>query len=205
MESRHLISFALGVAALWAVCAQAAPANSLQVQVVDERGAPMRDVVVELDASMPTAGPIRFPWRLAMAQKNLQFAPGTLVVPKGSTVAFPNLDQVRHSIYSFSKPAKFSIDLYGRDQTRSQSFPIAGSVAIGCNIHDQMRGYIRVVDTPYAGKTDGNGIVTLTGLPAGAAKLTVWHPALRAPKNEIVQALAIGPGSTSRKIAIRVR
>lgn len=205
MESRHLISFALGVAALWAVCAQAAPANSLQVQVVDERGAPMRDVVVELDASMPTAGPIRFPWRLAMAQKNLQFAPGTLVVPKGSTVAFPNLDQVRHSIYSFSKPAKFSIDLYGRDQTRSQSFAIAGSVAIGCNIHDQMRGYIRVVDTPYAGKTDGNGIVTLTGLPAGAAKLTVWHPALRAPKNEIVQALAIGPGSTSRKIAIRVR
>ncbi len=205
MKSRHLPIVALGLAALGAIGVHAAPANSLRVQVVDERGAPMRDVVVELDTSAPSSGPIRFPWRLAMAQKDLQFAPGTLIVPKGSTVAFPNLDQVRHSIYSFSKPAKFSIDLYGRDQTRSQGFPIAGSVSIGCNIHDQMRGYIRVVDTPYAGKTDGNGIVTLAALPAGTAKLTVWHPALRAPKNEIVQTLAIGPGNASRKIAIRVR
>ncbi len=205
MKLRHLPSLALSIVALWAISAQAAPANSLRVQVVDERGAPMRDVVVELDSSPSSAGPIRFPWRLAMAQKGLQFAPGTLIVPKGSTVAFPNLDQVRHSIYSFSKPAKFSIDLYGRDQTRSQSFPITGSVAIGCNIHDQMRGYIRVVDTPYAGKTDGNGIVTLAALPTGAAKLTVWHPALRAPKNEIVQTLTIGAGNGNRKIAIRVR
>lgn len=205
MDWRYLPFLASGLAALAAIGAQASPANGVRVQVVDERGAPVRDAVVELDTKAKATGPIRFPWRLAMAQKSLQFVPGTLIVPKGGTVAFPNLDQVRHSIYSFSKPAKFSIDLYGRDQTRSQSFAIAGSVAIGCNIHDQMRGYIRVVDTPYAGKTDGNGIVTLEALPAGAATLTIWHPALRAPGNEIVQTIAIGPGTASRKIPIRLR
>lgn len=177
----------------------------MRIQIVDERGAPVSDAVVELDTVTPSSGPIHFPWRTAMAQKGLQFAPGTLVVAKGSTVAFPNLDQVRHSIYSFSKPARFSIDLYGRDQTRTQKFPIAGSVAIGCNIHDQMRGYIRVVDTPYAGKTDVNGILTLTMLPSGPAKLTVWHPTLNAPNNENVQKVTIGTGNTIRKIVIRLR
>lgn len=191
--------------ALWGMSVNAAPTNSIRFQVVDELGAPVRDAVVELDASAKGPGPIRFAWRNAMAQKGLQFTPGTLVVPKGSLVAFPNLDQVRHSVYSFSKPARFSIELYGRDQTRTQGFPIVGSVAIGCNIHDQMRGYIRVVDTPFAGKTDGNGMLTLTAMPAGPAKVTVWHPAARAPKNELVQSIAVASGAATRKIAIRLR
>lgn len=177
----------------------------MRIQIVDERGVPVSNAVVELDTATRSSAPIQFPWRTAMAQKGLQFAPGTLVVAKGSTVAFPNLDQVRHSIYSFSKPARFSIDLYGRDQTRTQKFPIAGSVAIGCNIHDQMRAYIRVVDTPYAGKTDINGILTLTMLPSGPSKLTVWHPSMKAPNNEIVQNVTLGAGNSARKIVIRLR
>lgn len=140
-----------------------------------------------------------------MGQRDMAFVPGTLIVPKGSTVAFPNLDKVRHSIYSFSKAAKFSIDLYGRDQTRKQGFPIAGTVALGCNIHDQMRSYIRVVDTPFAGKTDRNGIVTLSGVPAGAARVTIWHPQLRAPNNEAKKSLALSGGSNSQKLLVTIR
>lgn len=205
MKLRASLVIVLAAAAIWGIGAQAAPGGSLRVQVVDERGAPVRDAVVEVGTAGRSSGAIRFPWRMAMAQKELQFTPGTLVVPKGTTVAFPNLDQVRHSIYSFSKPARFSFDLYGRDQTRSQQLPITGTVAIGCNIHDRMRGYIRVVDTAYAGKTDGNGMLTLEGLPAGAAKLTIWHPALKAPNNELVQSISVSGGDAARKIAIRLR
>ncbi len=140
-----------------------------------------------------------------MAQKSLQFAPGTLVVAKGSTVAFPNLDQVRHSIYSFSAPARFEIDLYGRDQTRTQSFPIVGSVKLGCNIHDDMRGYIRVTDTPFAGKTDHNGYVTLSGMPAGSASLTVWHPHLRSRANEVKSAFSVTGAGQVHKLAVALR
>ncbi|MBU1606100.1 MAG: methylamine utilization protein [Alphaproteobacteria bacterium] len=188
-----------------AITAQAAPGNSLRVQIVDERGVPVRDVVVELASSRSPSGPIRFPWRMAMAQKDQQFVPGTLIIAKGSTVAFPNLDRVRHSIYSFSKPARFEIELYGRNQTRTHDFPIAGTVALGCNIHDGMRGYIRVTETPFAGKTDANGYVTLTSVPAGTARLTVWHPRLRNPGNEISNGVTVTSGAQSRKLGVRLR
>ena len=200
MLKRILASLAILVA-VPASIAWASSSSSVRVQVVDERGVPVRDAVVELDVS-GASGRITFPWRMAMAQKNEQFVPGTLVVARGSTVAFPNLDRVRHSIYSFSKPARFEIDLYGRDQTRTHTFPISGSVALGCNIHDAMKGYIRVVDTPFAGKTDANGYVTLNNVPASAGKLTVWHPRLRAPGGEQSKSVS---GSGSHKVAVRLR
>lgn len=189
------------IAAAWA----AAP-TAVQVQIVDERGLPIRDAVVELTPNGGfRGGAIRFGWRSAMAQKNVAFVPGTLIVARGGAVAFPNLDSVRHSVYSFSKAARFEIDLYGRDQTRSHSFPVAGTVALGCNIHDQMRGYLRVVDTPFAAKTDQNGIVRLTGMAAGGHQLTVWHPRARAPGGELKRLLAVGAGAGSHKIALALR
>jgi plastocyanin len=185
------------------LAAQGAPA--LRLQIVDERGLPVRDAVIEVHPQAMPQGPIRFGWKMGMAQKNRQFLPGTLVVARGSTVAFPNLDQVRHSIYSFSKPARFEIELYGQDQTRTHTFPVTGSVKLGCNIHDEMRGYIRVTDTPFAGKTDAQGILTLTGMATGPATVTVWHPQLRAPGNETSSSLAIAAGMTSRKLTVGLR
>ena len=187
------------------VAAAAADPASLRVQVTDAAGVPVRDAVVELHGAKAAAGPIRFPWKMGMAQKNLQFAPGTLVIARGSTVAFPNLDNVRHSIYSFSKPARFAIELYGRDQTRTHTFAIAGSVKLGCNIHDQMRGYIRVTDTPFAAKTDHNGYVTLSGMAIGRAELTVWHPQVRAPGNETKAAININGAAQTHKLKIALR
>ena len=182
----------------------AASDSTARVQVVDEHGFPVRDAVVEIAPAGGTKAPAAFTWRAAMAQKDLQFTPGTLIVAKGSTVAFPNLDRVRHSVYSFSKIARFEIELYGRDQTRTQRFQIAGTAALGCNIHDAMRGYVRVVDTPYAAKTNSNGIVDLSGVPGGKATVTVWHPRLRAPANEISYSAALTDGfSRKYKVALK--
>lgn len=193
-----------GLAGGTALVHAAAPA-SLRVQVVDADGLPVRDAVVELRSAKLPQGPIQFPWKMGMAQKNQQFTPGTLIVARGSTVAFPNLDTVRHSIYSFSKVARFEIDLYGRDQTRTHTFPIVGSVKLGCNIHDQMRGYIRVTDTPFAGKTDHNGFVTLAGMANGGASLTVWHPMLRTPSGESKSAITINGGEQVHKLKVALR
>lgn len=185
--------------------AWAAASVPVRVQIVDAKGVPVRDAVVEIDAAGSEGDRITFPWRMAMAQRNEQFVPGTLVVARGSTVAFPNLDKVRHSVYSFSKPARFEIDLFGRDQTRTQKFPIAGAVALGCNIHDDMRGYIRVVDTPYAGKTDNNGMLSLDAVPNGSATITVWHPRLRAPGNEMRRTVTISGSSNRHRLAVNLR
>ncbi|MEE4537676.1 MAG: methylamine utilization protein [Erythrobacter sp.] len=190
---------------LQAVNAQASASGQVRVQITDAHGVPVSEAVVEIRPAAGVSGPIRFPWRMGMAQRDLKFTPGTLIVARGSTVAFPNLDRVRHSIYSFSKVARFEIDLYGRDQTRTHTFRTTGSARLGCIIHDGMRGYIRVTDTPFAAKTDRNGYVTFTGLPRGAAKATVWHPQLRAPANEHDSDLRIVGGSQSEAIKVALR
>lgn len=165
---------------------------------------PVRDAVVAIEPDGGSSNDFRLPGRPAMAQKDLQFTPGTLVVAKGTSVAFPNLDRVRHSIYSFSKGNRFEIDLYGRDQTRRQTFTSSGAVSLGCKIHDNMRGYIRVVDTPFAGKTDHNGIMTVSGIPSGAAKVTVWHPRLRSPGNDSTASVRVS-GSLSKKYRVTLK
>ncbi|KUR71667.1 plastocyanin/azurin family domain protein [Novosphingobium fuchskuhlense] len=192
----------LGLACLFAVSATGPQTGT--IQVFDQRGLPVEGVVIEVPPPPGSNRPIAFPWRSAMAQRNQTFVPGTLIVPQGANVAFPNLDTVRHSIYSFSKPARFQIDLYGRDQTRSQRFAITGTVALGCNIHDKMRGYIRVVSTPYAAATDLNGRGQIEGLAPGTYRVTVWHPRLRGNGNEAVQTIKIAPGSTTR-LSIELR
>jgi hypothetical protein len=190
------------------VCAplllSATPPAMLPVQVVDQAGMPLRDAVIEI---RPPAGDTRRPsfgWRNAIAQKNLAFLPGTLIVPRGAVVAFPNLDSVRHSIYSFSKPGPFKIDLYGQDQTRTQQFKLTGTIALGCNIHDQMRGYIRVTDTPYAARSDLNGLANIEGLGRGNYDVVVWHPGIRAAGGEWRGKLVMEPGKRAR-IAVAVR
>lgn len=193
--------------ALLALCClpaiSASGLNEAAFQVVDARGLPLQGAVVEVEKPGGSDAPA-FPWRMAMAQKDQTFVPGTLIVPLGATVAFPNLDIVRHSIYSFSKPARFKIDLYGRDQTRTQRFAIAGTVALGCNIHDQMRGYIRVVSTPYARQSDTNGYARIPGIGAGNYKVKVWHPRLRGADGEQVLAATV-PSSGAARLVVQVK
>lgn len=186
------------------VLLSAAPPATLPLQIVDQAGMPLNDAVIEIARPAGDARAPVFRWRNAMAQKNLAFVPGTLIIAHGTSVAFPNLDTVRHSIYSFSKPAPFKIDLYGRDQTRTQRFDISGTVALGCNIHDQMRGYIRIVDTPYAARTDGNGLGDIDGLPQGTYTVTVWHPRMKGAGGEWRGKIIATPGKRTR-IAVPVR
>lgn len=196
MMKRFVKRLPLGLASLLGVSATVPQTSALQI--FDQRGLPVEGAVIEVPPPPGYTRPLAFPWRSAMAQRNQTFVPGTLIVPQGANVAFPNLDNVRHSIYSFSKPARFQIDLYGRDQTRSQRFPITGTVALGCNIHDKMRGYIRVVSTPFAAASDLNGRAQIEGLAPGTHRVTLWHPRLRSSGNETVQTVTIIPGASAR-------
>src|SRR6185437_15441331 len=117
--------------------------------------------------------------------KNLQFDPFVLIVPVGANVSFPNRDPVRHHVYSFSPTHPFELKLYGKDETRSVRFDKAGVVALGCNIHDNMVAFIKVVDTPFAAKTDDKGLAVLKGLPVGQVPVRIWHPYLKAARTSI--------------------
>jgi plastocyanin len=170
----------------------AARAADLTVDVRNAQGKPVPDAVATLyPAQGARSGPIHFDWPMEMVQQNLQFHPFVLIVPAGTTVAFPNRDDVRHHVYSFSPAHPFELKLYGRDETRTVRFDHPGAIALGCNIHDNMIAFIKVVDTAYAAKSGADGAVTVRGAPAGQAVLHVWHPYMRTPGNEIVRTITL--------------
>jgi plastocyanin len=173
--------------------ATASAAADLSVVVRTGAGRPIADAVVTIypATGTPPASQARFGWPMRMVQQNLQFSPFVLVAPAGATVAFPNLDSVRHHVYSFSLAHPFELKLYGRDETRTVRFDHPGAIALGCNIHDQMIAFIKVVDTPYAAKTGANGEAVLHDVPPGGASMHVWHPYMKAPGNELVRSVAL--------------
>jgi plastocyanin len=185
--------------------ATASAAADLSVEVRTGAGRPVPDAVVTLypASGTPPVGQGRFDWPMRMVQQHLQFSPFVLIAPVGATVAFPNLDQVRHHVYSFSPAHPFELKLYGRDETRTVRFDRPGAIALGCNIHDQMIAFIKVVDTPYAAKTDANGVAVLHDAQPGGAVMHVWHPFMKSPGNEIVQTVVL-PRTGGVNQAVRV-
>jgi plastocyanin len=197
-HGRILACLMLALGALLA--AATAHASDLTVMVRDSGGRAVANAVVTVDAPGRAAAPARF----TISQHNMQFEPSVLVIPIGSTVTFGNLDPFRHHVYSFSPAKKFELKLFGAGQTRPVTFDRAGLVAIGCNIHDSMQGFIHVVDTPFAGKTDASGRVTIRGLPAGPHHVRVWHALLRAPANQLTLT-ADAARTPSLPVTVRLR
>lgn len=188
--------------ALTTLClAVQAHAADLTVAVKSPRGQPIADAVVMVDGQ----GQARFDWPMRIEQRDMRFNPFMLVVPLGASVSFPNHDTVRHHVYSFSGAKKFELKLYGKDETRSVVFDKAGVVAVGCNIHDSMVAFIRVVNTPFAEKTPASGEVRLRGVPAGTVTLRVWHPYAKLPGGELVRAVQLPAGGGRQEVVLDLR
>ena len=161
-----LRSYAIAIGAFFALAAGSAVAGDIAWQLVGARGAPVSDAVITVyPQGFLKADAFKFDWPTEMDQHNLQFSPFVLVVPVGASVTFPNRDAVRHHVYSFSPAKKFELKLYGRDETRSVRFEKSGVVALGCNIHDNMVAFIKVVDTPFATKADAKGQAMMRDVP----------------------------------------
>ena len=173
---------------LAAAHAVAAPTNLL-VEVRDGRGAAVPDAVVY---AVPEAkGPLPpSPRRAVLDQKNRMFVPHVLPIQTGTAVTFPNSDNVRHQVYSFSPAKRFQLPLYAGTPAAPVVFDKPGVVAIGCNIHDQMSAYLVVVDTPYFALA-ANGRAELPGLPAGRYDVRVWYEGMRAEPPP--QSVRLGP------------
>ena len=110
-----------------------------------------------------------------LGQKDLQFNPGFLVIRRGTSVEFPNLDELYHNVFSYSKAKRFDLGRYRKDEKPAvQTFDRAGVIRLSCEIHEHMEGVILVVDTPYFQKTAADGSYRLEGLPAGKFVLKAW-------------------------------
>ena len=150
-----------------------AAAFDLVLQLQDESGQPVRDAVVEIPGRpMETA-----PDEVAIIDRvNRRFVPMVIAISEGQWVNFPNSDNVRHHVYSFSAIRQFSTELYADEPIDPVQFDQSGIAVLGCNIHDSMVAYVYVSPWQDVTVSQDDGLIRLPGLVEAPDEITIWHP-----------------------------
>jgi plastocyanin len=172
----------------------AARAADAVFSVTDQKGKPVPDAVVFLTPKAGKAPVVKPGATAVMDQKNKEFVPHVLPVQAGTSVSFPNSDNIFHHVYSFSNAKQFELPLYKGKPASPIVFDKPGVVVLGCNIHDWMRAYIVVLETPYFSKTDKYGTALIAEEPPGEYSARVWHSDLKDAANPPVHDIKIGAG-----------
>lgn len=188
-------------AATWLTLALALPvavipardstAGDLEIRVRDREGRGVEDVVLVAKPTGSVRLPPARPAQATMDQQKRKFVPLVLVVQTGTVVAFPNSDSISHQVYSFSPARRFQLTLYKGEVHPPLTFDTPGLVVLGCNIHDEMVGYVFVTDSPYFAKTGPDGDATIRDLPAGTYRLEAWGPRVADPADTLVKTVTV--------------
>lgn len=128
-----------------------------------------------------------------MLQEGLEFRPRVLAVQAGTTVKFPNGDDVQHNVFSYSKPRRFDLGRYPKGESKEVVFDQKGLVEISCEVHEHMRGYVVVVEHPWFAVAKDDGSYVLPKVPAGTYTLVAWKEGFDPVKREIT---VTGKGAT---------
>jgi plastocyanin len=118
--------------------------------------------------------PPAVPGKFTLLQKNKMFTPHLLVVPVGSSVAFPNADPFYHNVFSLFDGRRFDLGLYEAGSTRSVVFSREGVSYIFCNIHSEMSAVVIALTTPFYSIVGPQGLFDIKGVPEGDYELHVW-------------------------------
>jgi plastocyanin len=181
--SAILICFYLSLLVLFSpsVLANIESANKetqMNVQVLAPNGTPLASMIVEVEsAEMDKKSTNEKPLAI-MDQIDQQFFPHILVVEKGQAVSFPNSDDIKHHVYSFSPTKTFEQQLYKGRDAQPIIFEQSGIVELGCNIHDWMQGFIYVAQGKQYGMTNDSGIASIA-IYHDVERIHVWHPLMQ--------------------------
>jgi len=146
----------------------------------------LRDFVIYIDQPMPasaTAAPLR---AAITTQRDASFEPHVLPVAMGTTVRWPNEDDIYHNVYSTSDPKQFDLGFYKKEKVPELLFDQAGRVDVFCAIHTKMHCIILVVPNTYFATADAKGHFTIRNVPPGTYKVRAWHERLPSQTKEVV-------------------
>lgn len=158
-------------------------AAKLEVSVIDDKQKPVEFAVIYINETLKKSSDKS----VIIDQVDKEFIPYVTVVQRGSAINFPNNDDIRHQVYSFSKTKQFELPLYRGDPSAPVVFDKNGVVAMACNIHDWMKAYVYVVDTNRFTLSDELGQGVLVDLARGEYEIAVWHPKAKASEQLNIQ------------------
>jgi plastocyanin len=184
---------------IWLFCHQIM-AGTVQVTVLDREGKPTPDAVVVLQHATARNVLSQLPTQVTVANEKMQFIPAVSVVAKGAKVRFVNNDPWDHhvrgapasAIFSSNTPAAYSaasdtggfeLRLEGKTEGKPAKFVdvtmdkvgAQNAAVLGCFLHGSMRGHVYVSDSPWAAKTNAEGVASFDNVPDGAVQVRVWH------------------------------
>lgn len=140
--------------------------------VLDQNGNPLHNAVLEVISDPLQSGQNDTIGIVDQIDKT--FVPELAIIQKGQFVDFPNSDNIRHHVYSFSPTKTFEIKLYADQPEDPLQFDQNGVVVMGCNIHDSMVGYVYVANDRRVSKTDTQGITHLD-VTSAISTISAWH------------------------------
>ena len=200
------------VALLLAVSFTAA-ASTFEISVVDNNNKPIPNAVIGIayENTLSSHRPVLTLDVAVMDQVDFQFKPKVLVVNQRQLVDFPNSDDVRHHVYSFSSPKAFEIKMFTGSEADPVQFDKPGIVVLGCNIHDSMIGYIYVAENEHTYLSNAQGKISidmsvfkqLAAEQLSVLNATIWHARLSAT-NAQRQSITLNVDENSQTIKLNI-
>jgi plastocyanin len=128
-----------------------------------------------------------------MKQENKEFVPAVLVVQRGTTVQFPNLDAVFHNVFSVTPDNSFDLGSYRQGEAKSITMSKPGVVSVYCNMHPQMVGHILVVPNGNYVRAGKDGFFRISNVPVGHHRIVTWAPGAKpaSVETEVSEAEAV--------------
>ena len=168
-------------------------AGGLTATVFDKEGKPLQHAVIYAVPATGSVPPAPAEKTQVIDQKGWEFTPYVTAVRVGTKVVFPNLDKTTHHVKSFSTAKEFEFFL----SAEKASSPVIaldkpGAVIVHCMLHDWMRAYVYVLDTPWFAKTGEAGTAALDNLPEGSYRIYAWHPDLGQVLQPMTQNVTVG-------------
>ena len=169
--------------------------------VVDSRSGGIRDVVVRLEGIRSGKAPAA---DLVVTNRDCAFHPHVSAGMAGSLLKAANEDPLTHSTHPYyGKRSFFNYQFSSPGEIypgRKMAEP--GLITVKCDVHNWMRAFVVVHDSPYIGVTDSSGILLIEDIPPGEYRYISWHEKLGesrgsikiSPRRESELQLKLGPG-----------
>ena len=153
--------------------------------------AELRDFIVYIDQPgaqkpAPPSKPVQVVTTKKITQRGAVFSPHVLPVIVGTTVEWPNNDDIFYNLFSISEAKEFDLGLYKNPEIKRVTFDKPGRVDVFCSIHTTMNCIILVLESPHFAAADGTGRYSIANVPAGTYKLKAWHERLPSQTTEVV-------------------
>jgi plastocyanin len=107
-----------------------------------------------VEGTAAPALPVQVVTRKSVTQKGAAFLPHVLPVVVGTTVEWPNEDEIFHNVFSISEAKEFDLGLYKKPEVHRVTFDRPGRVDVFCSIHAAMNCVVLVLENSFFALAD---------------------------------------------------